>query len=53
MFLKWLYDVSYHHPFPNNAITRRPYSGINLPLFWAVDRLQAFTQDCWLTFNQA
>ena len=42
-----------HQPFPINAITRRPYSGINLPLLWAEARLQGFTQDRWLTFNQA
>ena len=46
-------DVSHHQPFPINAITRRPYSGINLPLLWAEARLQGFTQDRWLTFNQA
>ena len=42
-----------HQPYPINAITRRPYSGINLPLLWAEARLQGFTQDRWLTFNQA
>jgi len=42
-----------HQPYPINAITRRRYSGINLPLLWAEARLQGFTQDRWLTFNQA
>ena len=42
-----------HQPFPINAITRRAYSGINLPLLWAEARLKGFTQDRWLTFNQA
>lgn len=42
-----------HQPYPVNAITRRAYSGINLPLLWAEARLQGFTQDRWLTFNQA
>ncbi len=42
-----------HQPFPVNAITRRAYSGINLPLLWAEARLQGFSQDRWLTFNQA
>ncbi|MCQ9136617.1 ArdC family protein, partial [Streptomyces sp. IBSBF 2807] len=42
-----------HQPYPINAITRRPYSGINLPLLWAEARLRGFTQDRWLTFNQA
>jgi antirestriction protein ArdC len=40
-------------PYPINAITRRPYSGINLPLLWAAARMQGFSQDHWLTFNQA
>ncbi|WP_431033421.1 ArdC family protein [Pseudomonas yamanorum] len=42
-----------HQPYPINAVTRRPYSGINLPLLWAEARLKGFTQDRWLTFNQA
>ncbi|WP_130905567.1 MULTISPECIES: zincin-like metallopeptidase domain-containing protein [unclassified Pseudomonas] len=40
-------------PFPINAITRRPYAGINVPLLWAEARLRGFTKDRWLTFNQA
>lgn len=40
-------------PFPINAITRRPYAGINIPLLWAEARLRGFTQDRWLTYNQA
>lgn len=40
-------------PYPINAVTRRPYSGINLVLLWAEARLQGFTHDRWLTFNQA
>ncbi len=28
--------------YPINAITQRPYSGINLPLLWAEARLQGF-----------
>ncbi|MFK0033776.1 ArdC family protein [Pseudomonas monteilii] len=40
-------------PFPINAVTRRPYAGINVPLLWAEARLRGFTQDRWLTFNQA
>lgn len=42
-----------HQPYPINAVTRRPYSGINLPLLWAEARLRGLTQDRWLTFNQA
>ncbi len=45
--------AGHHQPYPINAITQRPYSGINLPLLWAEARLQGFTQDRWLTFNQA
>ncbi|MDD2001969.1 ArdC family protein [Pseudomonas putida] len=40
-------------PFPINAITRRPYAGINIPLLWAEARLRGYRQDRWLTFNQA
>ncbi|WP_296258045.1 MULTISPECIES: ArdC family protein [unclassified Pseudomonas] len=40
-------------PFPLNAITHRPYAGINIPLLWAEARLRGFKQDRWLTFNQA
>ncbi|HFH3285736.1 ArdC family protein [Pseudomonas aeruginosa] len=46
-------STSTHQPYPINAITRRPYSGINLPLLWAEARVQGFSQDRWLTFNQA
>lgn len=46
-------SASAHQPYPINAITRRPYSGINLPLLWAEARMQGFSQDRWLTFNQA
>ncbi|WP_338495826.1 zincin-like metallopeptidase domain-containing protein [Pseudomonas sp. WP18] len=42
-----------HQPYPINAVTQRPYAGINLLLLWAEARLQGFTQDRWLTFNQA
>lgn len=40
-------------PFPINAITRRPYAGINIPLLWAEARLRGYRQDRWLTYNQA
>jgi len=40
-------------PFPINAITRRPYAGINIPLLWAEARLRGYHQDRWLTYNQA
>lgn len=39
-------------PFPINAITRRPYAGINIPLLWAEARLRGYRQDRWLTYNQ-
>ena len=42
-----------YQPFPINAITGRSYSGINIPLLWAEARLKGYTQDRWLTFNQA
>lgn len=40
-------------PFPINAINRRPYAGINIPLLWAEARLRGYRQDRWLTYNQA
>ncbi|EKT4483369.1 DUF1738 domain-containing protein [Pseudomonas putida] len=40
-------------PFPINAITRRPYAGINIPLLWAEARLRGYRRDRWLTYNQA
>ncbi|MFG0634631.1 ArdC family protein [Pseudomonas sp. xss_2] len=40
-------------PFPINAITRRSYAGINIPLLWAEARLRGYRQDRWLTYNQA
>ena len=40
-------------PFPINAITRRLYAGINIPLLWAEARLRGYRQDRWLTYNQA
>ncbi|CAO3311496.1 MULTISPECIES: ArdC family protein [Pseudomonas] len=40
-------------PFPINAITQRPYAGINIPLLWAEARLRGYRQDRWLTYNQA
>lgn len=46
-------SLSADSPFPINAITRRPYAGINIPLLWAEARLRGFRQDRWLTFNQA
>lgn len=39
-------------PFPINAITQRPYAGINIPLLWAEARLRGYRQDRWLTYNQ-
>lgn len=46
-------STAFHQPYPINAISRRPYSGINLPLLWAEARMQGYNQDRWLTFNQA
>lgn len=46
-------SLSADSSFPINAITRRPYAGINIPLLWAEARLRGFRQDRWLTFNQA
>jgi antirestriction protein ArdC len=34
---------------PQNAITRRPYSGVNTVLLW----MQQYPQQKWMTFGQA
>ncbi|WP_437884540.1 ArdC family protein [Pseudomonas sp. LRF_L74] len=47
------HSTSGYQPFPVNAVSQRPYSGINLLLLWAEARMQGYTQDRWLTFNQA
>jgi antirestriction protein ArdC len=38
---------------PVNASTKRPYSGVNVLLLWIAMRDNGFTQNRWLTFNQA
>ncbi|EPC00409.1 hypothetical protein L861_14140 [Litchfieldella anticariensis FP35 = DSM 16096] len=38
---------------PQNAITGRPYHGINIVLLWLAAAEKGYHQDRWLTFNQA
>lgn len=38
---------------PSNAISGRPYNGINVPLLWTMAEQRKFSQDRWLTFRQA
>ena len=39
-------------PFPINALSGRPYHGINVPLLWNSADKQSFASDRWLTFHQ-
>lgn len=39
-------------PFPINALSGRPYHGINVPLLWNSADRQSFASDRWLTFHQ-
>lgn len=39
-------------PFPMNAVSGRPYHGINVPLLWGSASQQSFASDRWLTFHQ-
>lgn len=39
-------------PFPVNALSGRPYHGINVPLLWNSASQQSFASDRWLTFHQ-
>ncbi|SEN20792.1 ArdC family protein [Halomonas caseinilytica] len=38
---------------PRNAVTGRPYNGINVVLLWSAAAENGYTQDRWLTFKQA
>ncbi|MEL4016932.1 ArdC family protein [Dryocola clanedunensis] len=39
-------------PFPINALSGRPYHGINIPLLWSRASQESFASDRWLTFHQ-
>lgn len=38
---------------PVNAVTQRPYRGVNVFILWAVEATRGYTGGGWLTFNQA
>lgn len=38
---------------PANAVTGRPYSGVNIPLLWMAAEERGFSSDRWLTYLQA
>lgn len=38
---------------PRNALTRRPYSGINILILWGAVIERGFVDQSWLTFRQA
>ncbi|SEP17667.1 ArdC family protein [Aquisalimonas asiatica] len=39
--------------YPCNALTGRPYHGVNVPLLWLEQTLRGFTNNRWITFRQA
>lgn len=39
--------------FPHNAVTGRPYSGINVLLLWSMAANKGYSHSGWLTFRQA
>ena len=38
---------------PRNAVTGRPYHGINVLLLWGAAQLEGYTSQRWLTYRQA
>ena len=38
---------------PSNAISKRPYRGINVPLLWVASMDKGYSTDRWMTFKQA
>ncbi|CRG50897.1 ArdC family protein [Yersinia wautersii] len=38
---------------PTNALTGRPYQGVNIPLLWMAGEERGFGSDRWLTYRQA
>ncbi len=38
---------------PRNALTARPYSGVNILILWSKVIEQGWPSQCWLTFRQA
>lgn len=40
-------------PFPHNAISERPYHGVNVLLLWKTAAEQGYENPAWLTFKQA
>lgn len=38
---------------PANAITKRSYSGINIPILWYTAKARQYERHLWLTFQQA
>lgn len=38
---------------PVNAVTGKHYSGVNVPLLWMAAEEAGYSNDCWLTYQQA
>jgi antirestriction protein ArdC len=49
----WATTYAGENVFPHNAVTRRPYSGINVLLLWGIAADQGYIRSGWLTFKQA
>ena len=40
------------HSLPTNAITNRPYNGINIILLWATAEIKGYLANSWATYKQ-
>lgn len=50
----WVKPWTSDHPvMPQNAVTRRPYNGINVLILWMTAQAMFYPQNRWLTFKQA
>jgi antirestriction protein ArdC len=49
----WKTSPAYGGYLPHNAVTGRPYHGINIPILWLKADQRGFATHAWLTFNQA
>jgi antirestriction protein ArdC len=48
-----LWDKALSHGMPVNYKTKRPYSGVNVPLLWSAAAERGLSSNEWLTFKQA
>lgn len=38
---------------PHNAVSKRSYNGINIPILWHAQQVRGYTTAAWLTYKQA